>query len=253
MDDASLKDLLLALRSGEVDIDHALGELRRLPFSDLGVAKVDHHRAIRQGVPEVILGERKTRDEIARISRALLDAGQNVLVTRLDAAVAADLVRDLPELTYNARARTGRITLVPPATRRGPIAVVTAGTSDVGVAEEACETLDALGVDVERLYDAGVAGIHRLFSSADLLARARAIIAIAGMEGALPSVIGGLVRCPVIAVPTSVGYGTALGGMTALLAMLTSCANGIVVVNIDSGFGAAMAVHRLLAVPPPDR
>ena len=174
-----------------------------------------------------------------------------MLVTRLDPAIAADLLSDLPELVYNARARTGRITVAPPATRRGPVAVVTAGTSDIGVAEEACETLDALGIDAERLFDAGVAGIHRLFSNAAVLERARAVIAIAGMEGALPSVIGGLVRCPVIAVPTSVGYGTALGGMTALFAMLTSCANGIAVVNIDSGFGAAMAVHRMLAVSPP--
>jgi NCAIR mutase (PurE)-related protein len=247
MDPSSLRDLLERVRAGEASIEEATESLRQLPFRDIGVATVDHHRALRQGVPEVIFGERKTVDQIAAIAEELARAGHNVLVTRVDEAKAAALLERLPSMRHAPMARTLRLDQKAIAPRgKGPVAVVTAGTSDMSVAEEAVETLEAVGLSPVRFYDIGVAGIHRLFHRVEELRKAAAVIVAAGMEGALPSVVGGIVSAPIVAVPTSVGYGTALGGFTALFAMLTSCASGIVVVNIDSGFGAAMAVHRML-------
>lgn len=247
MDPRLVRDLLERVRSSDTTVDEALESLRELPFRDLGFATVDHHRALRQGVPEVIFGERKTAEQIAAISAEIVRGGHNVLVTRVDAAKAAEIILREPRFGYAEMARTLRLDVEPIVARdRGPVAVVTAGTSDMNVAEEAVETLSAVGLTPERYYDIGVAGIHRLFHRLEALRKASAVIVCAGMEGALPSVVGGMVSTPVIAVPTSVGYGTALGGFTALFAMLTSCASGVVVVNIDSGFGAAMAVHRIL-------
>ncbi len=247
MDPRHIRELLERVQGQDVSIDDALETLRQLPFRDIGVATVDHHRALRQGVPEVIFGEKKTVDQIATISEEMVRAGHNVLVTRVDADKAKALCERIPAFRHQADARTLRIEVAPVAPRkRGPVAVVTAGTSDIGVAEEAVVTLEAVGLEPLRLYDVGVAGIHRLLHRLDDLRRAAAVIVVAGMEGALPSVVGGVVSAPIVAVPTSVGYGSALGGFTALFAMLTSCASGVAVVNIDSGFGAAMVVHRML-------
>lgn len=247
MDAARLRELLEAVRAGGVEVDAAVESLSSLPYRDLGFAAVDHHRALRNGIPEVIFGERKTAPQIVGIARAMVEAGENVLVTRLDEDKAAVLVREVPGASYSPMARTARVVVRPlPLRDVGYVAVVTAGTSDMPVAEEAAETLSAVGLAVERLYDVGVAGIHRLLHRVELLHKAAVVIVVAGMEGALPSVVGGMVGAPVIAVPTSVGYGTALSGFTALFAMLTSCASGVAVVNIDSGFGAAMVAHRIL-------
>ncbi|MBK6518869.1 MAG: nickel pincer cofactor biosynthesis protein LarB [Polyangiaceae bacterium] len=244
----STRELLEAVATGAASVEEALEQLRHLPFKDIGVATVDAHRAVRQGVPEVIFGQGKTGAQVLAISRALLESGQNVLVTRLDEPRAAELSAAIPATRYNALARVARIEPNPIERRKaaGVVAVVTGGTSDLPVAEEACETLEAVGIEVDRMFDVGVAGIHRLLHRVEQLRRASAVIAIAGMEGALPSVVGGIVSAPVIAVPTSIGYGTALAGFTPLLAMLTSCASGITVVNIDNGFGAALAVHRTI-------
>jgi NCAIR mutase (PurE)-related protein len=247
MDPARLEQLLKRVQSGQVTVASALEELRYLPFADLGYAHVDHHRTLRLGVPEVILGEGKTVAQVAGIARELMSSGQNVLVTRLSESKASELSREIPELVYRPEARVACYRAAPVVERATePVAVVTAGTSDIPVAEEALETLSMCGVRAARVFDVGVAGLHRLLGKLQLLAAAPAAIVVAGMEGALPSVIGGLVACPVIAVPTSVGYGTSLGGVAALLAMLTGCASGVTVVNIDNGFGAAMAVTRII-------
>lgn len=248
MDPSRLRELLARVHSGQASVDEALEDLRQLPFREMEHATVDHHRALRQGLPEVVFGLGKTTEQIITIARAIADAKQNVLVTRLEAARAADVRAELPDMQYSELARVGFWEVVPVEPKGGgTVAIVTAGTSDVGVAEEAAETLRATGIETLKLYDIGVAGIHRLLHRVDDLRKASAVIVIAGMEGALPSVVGGIVSTPVIAVPTSVGYGTALGGFTPLFAMLTSCANGVAVVNIDSGFGAAMTVYRMLA------
>ena len=242
--------LLERVRSGALKPEAALRELETLPFADLGYAKVDHHRALRQGLPEVIFGQGKTPEQIVGIARRLLEADQNVLVTRLAPEAAPIVLSAVPELSHNQLARTALALKNPPARVPGPpVAVVTAGTSDSGVAEEALETLRAAGVPAERVFDVGVAGLHRLLDRLETLRQARALIVVAGMEGALPSVVGGLVATPVIAVPTSQGYGVAFEGLTALFGMLTSCASGLTVVNIDNGFGAAMAVIRMLRAP----
>jgi len=247
MDPRLVRELLERVHKSEVSVDEALESLRKLPFQDLGFATVDHHRALRQGVPEVIFGEGKPAELIAAIAEEMVRAGSNVLVTRVDAAKAEAILAKIPDFRYAPLARTLSLELRPVHPRsKGPVAVVTAGTSDMPVAEEAAETLRAVGLEPVRHYDVGVAGIHRLLHRVDDLRKAAAVIVCAGMEGALPSVMGGMVSSPVVAVPTSVGYGTALSGFTALFAMLTSCASGVVVVNIDSGFGAAMAVHRML-------
>jgi NCAIR mutase (PurE)-related protein len=250
MDPKRLEQLLSRVRAGEVTVDEALSELRTLPFADLGYARVDHHRALRQGIPEVVLGEGKTVDQIVGVAEELIRAGQRVLVTRLSAEKGAEVRARLPLLEYLPVARIARYRADAPGAAVAPspefVAVVTAGTSDIPVAEEAAETLAMCDVRAERVYDVGVAGIHRLTAQLDRLRQARALIVVAGMEGALASVVGGLVAAPVIAVPTSIGYGVSLGGITALFGMLSSCASGVTAVNIDNGFGAAMAVVRLV-------
>lgn len=246
-----IRQLLESLRQGELEVSEALHELRRLPFSDLEYARIDHHRELRQGAPEVVLGSGKSSAQIVGIVRTLMTARQNVLVTRVDAEKAEVVCAELPELRHNGAAHTLSLAMTPiEPLSSAPVALVTAGTSDVPVAEEAAETLQLLGVPFERVFDVGVAGIHRLFGELDRLARAPAVIVVAGMEGALPSVVGGLLAGPVIAVPTSVGYGVSAGGYAALMGMLSSCAAGITVVNIDNGFGAAMAVGRMLRNGP---
>ncbi len=246
MTPAQLRDVLARLASGALDVDGALGAIKHLPFDDLGFARVDHHRQLRVGFPEVIFGQGKTAAQVAAIAARLAGAGQNVLVTRLDAAIAAEVRQSLPELDYDAVSRTAILHVEPRRTAtRGTVLVVAAGTTDLPVAEEAARTLQAFGDPVERLYDVGVSGLHRLLASKDQLTQATVLVVVAGMEGALPSVVAGLVDRPVIAVPTSVGYGASFGGLAALLAMLNSCAAGVTVVNIDNGFGAAVAASTI--------
>jgi NCAIR mutase (PurE)-related protein len=248
VDEARLTELLLRVQSGGTQVEDAVAELRRLPFADLGFAVVDHHRALRQGVPEVILGEGKSPEQIVGIARELARSGQNVLVTRIDDAKAAAVLREMPDVRHNPTARTCTLEKlsIPPLGIDQRVALVSAGTSDIPIAEECAETMRMLGISFERVFDVGVAGIHRLFHKRPVLEGAAVIIVIAGMEGALASVVGGLVDVPVIAVPTSIGYGASLKGMTALFGMLTSCASGVTVVNIDNGFGAAFAAARVL-------
>ena len=238
MEQAEIRTLLRAVASGECSVDDALLQLKEAPFEDLGFAKLDHHRALRQGAAEVIYGAGKTPEQILKITQAMLAHGQKtVLITRLSKEAAEFLTPQLP-LTYHELGRVGIAGTMPEPTGRGTIVIATGGTSDQHVAEEAARTAEFLGNDVARLYDVGVSGIHRLLSNSEVLMDASVVIAIAGMEGALASVVGGLCDCPVIAVPTSVGYGAAFGGVAALLSMLNSCASGVSVVNIDNGFGA---------------
>ena len=247
MDPERLRALLVEIQQGRVDVEEGLRRLGRLPFEDLGFASVDHHRALRLGIPEVVLGLEKTPEQIAGIVSELLRTQQNVLVTRVDAQ-KAERIRELGvELEYREQARA-LISIQKPPKRicAEPVAIVTAGTSDIPVAAEAMVTLEACGVPTREVFDVGVAGLHRLLARLGELQAAPAVIVVAGMEGALPSVVGGLLGAPVIAVPTSVGYGASLGGLAALMGMLNSCASGVTVVNIDNGFGAAMAVWRLL-------
>ncbi|MDX2167206.1 MAG: nickel pincer cofactor biosynthesis protein LarB [Deltaproteobacteria bacterium] len=241
-----LRDILARLARGELDADAAFESVKRLPFEDLGFAKVDHHRALRAGLPEVIYAPGKTAEQIVGVARALRDSGQSVLITRLSADAAPPVLAALPELTYAATARIAhwRAAATPP-NGRGTIVVAAAGTADLPVAEEAALTAELLGNAVDRVTDVGVAGIHRLFAHHDRLRAASVLIVVAGMEGALPSVVGGLVDRPLIAVPTSIGYGASFGGLAALLAMLNSCAAGVTVVNVDNGFGAAVAAHLI--------
>lgn len=241
----SLSDLLASVAAGDVAPEQALAQLRDLPSQDLGFARLDHHRALRTGQPEVVFGEGKQPDQLVAIVAQLKGRGHPVLVTRLDADVFA-LCRERLEAgpvgagRYDALSRTWLWSDgAPPLTGEGTIVVASAGTSDLPVAEEAAITAEAFGNRVERITDIGVAGLHRTLAVIDRLRAARVLIVAAGMEGALPSVIAGLVACPVVAVPTSVGYGASFGGLAALLAMLNSCANGVSVVNIDNGFGAA--------------
>ncbi len=237
MDEARLRSLLEEVASGSRSIDEAVLSLRGGPFEDLGFAKVDTHRGIRQGVPEVIFGATKTLEQIVSIAETLLSAGNgSVIVTRLSEESADEVSRRIP-FRYDPVSRVG-IAGTPTQERRGMISVITAGTSDIPVAEEAAVTAEALGNRVVRIYDAGVSGIHRLLSHSEDIMSSKAIVAVAGMEGALASVVGGIADCPVIAVPTSVGYGASFGGVAALLAMLNSCASCVSVVNIDNGFGA---------------
>lgn len=241
-----LREVLEGLAQGRTDVDSALTALRDLPFEDLGFAKVDHHRALRVGFPEVILGLFKTPAQIANIARALAQRGNNVLVTRVDPAKAVEVEALYPELRFDPASNTCVFEQHPIAVvGRSPIAVVSAGTSDHIVAEEAAVTARLMGNAVERLYDVGVAGIHRILHNRAVLDRAGVVIVVAGMEGALASVVGGLTSRPVIAVPTSVGYGASFGGVAALLGMLNSCSSGVTVVNIDNGFGAAYAASLM--------
>ncbi len=242
MDRAYLHDLLSRVQSGTLAIDQALDILKNLPFEDLGFARVDHHRALRKGFPEVILGQGKTARQIADIAQRLVTHGQHALITRLDEQKAQEVRTILPALRYYPDGRLGALGEPPiPPVGQGAILVISAGTADLPVAEEAAVTAELMGNQVERLYDVGVAGLHRLLDGLDKLRAASVLIVVAGMEGALPSVVGGLVDRPVIAVPTSIGYGASFNGLAALLAMLNSCAAGITVVNIDNGFGAAAA------------
>lgn len=233
-----LLELLRRVQEGTVSPEQAVLELKVSPFEDLGYAKVDHHRAIRQGIPEVIFGSGKTAEQILGIASAMRRRGnENILITRLSDEKARILAEQLP-LIYDPVSRIGIIGQKGEVTASGTIVVATGGTSDLPVAEEAALTAETLGNQVERLYDVGVAGLHRMLAHLDAIMEARVIVAVAGMEGALASVLGGLVDCPVIAVPTSIGYGANFGGLSALLSMLNSCASGVSVVNIDNGFGA---------------
>jgi len=240
MDRERVRELLERLRSGEIEVGDALESLARLPFVDVPGARVDTHRALRAGLPEVVYAPGKTPEQVVEIVSALRGAGQDVLVTRVEPELAARVRERAPEADHDETARLlwfGPAEVAPVG--KGSIAVVCAGTSDLPVAAEACGVARRFGNKVELLVDVGVAGLHRLLASSEVLRAARVLIVVAGMEGALPSVVGGLVDKPVIAVPTSVGYGAAFGGVAALLGMLTSCASNVTVVNIDNGFGAA--------------
>jgi NCAIR mutase (PurE)-related protein len=238
--------LLEGVAEGSVDIDAALNSLAVEPVESLGFATIDHHRALRQGFPEIIYGAGKTPEQIREIASRIVARGDGVLVTRIAEDAGAVLRQSMPDVELNPLGRTAYVPGRAPAPRgTGTVAVVTAGTSDLPVAEEAAVTLAALGNCVARITDVGVAGIHRVLARHDEIVGAAVVIVIAGMDGALPSVIGGLVRGPVIAVPTSVGYGASFSGLAALLTMLNSCAAGVTVVNIDNGFGAAVAASRI--------
>ena len=238
MDKQKALELLEAVRAGRTTPEDALMALKLAPFEDLGYAKVDHHRGLRQGAAEVIYGAGKTPEQIAGIVESMMRRGESaILITRMSAEAAAYLEPRAP-LRYDPLSRVGIVGEKAAPTGTGIIAVATGGTSDMPVAEEAALTAETLGNRVERLYDVGVAGLHRLLSRLDVLMQARVVVAVAGMEGALASVVGGLVDCPVIAVPTSVGYGANFQGLSALLSRLNSCASGVSVVNIDNGFGA---------------
>jgi len=244
----SIRELFHAVRKGELSPDEAVQRLRHLPFEDLGFAKIDHHRALRAGMPEVIFGQGKTPAQTAQIFVRLAKHGSNVLATRADAKQFAAVKKKIPKAEYRELARAIVLQRDPKTYGKGKIAVVSAGTSDIPVAEEAVVTAEIMGNDVEHVYDVGVAGIHRLLASRERLTQARVVIVCAGMEGALPSVVGGLVGVPVIAVPTSVGYGASFKGVAALLGMMNSCASNVSVVNIDNGFGAgyvASLINRL--------
>ena len=241
-----VRDLLGRVADGTLSVAEAIDALAFEPFESLGHATVDHHRALRQGYPEVIFGAGKTPEQIVEIGQRIAARGDGVLATRLDATAAEALERALPGIEINSLARTGFLPgTSPPEAGRGTVCIVTAGTSDLPVAEEAAVTAAALGNAVARITDVGVAGLHRLLARREELLAAAVVIVVAGMDGALPSVVGGLVAGPVIAVPTSVGYGAAFGGVAPLLTMLNSCAAGVTVVNIDNGFGAAVAASRI--------
>lgn len=233
-----IKTILEAVKDGEMSVEDALLAIKKEPFADIGYAKIDLHRDIRQGMPEVIYGAGKTAEQMIGIAEKMKQNGQNtILITRLSSN-AAEQIGALHEMAYHADAKIGIIGSVPPPSGIGKIVVATGGTSDFPVAEEAALTAEVYGNEVVRLYDVGVAGLHRLLAHLDEIMSASVIVAIAGMEGALASVIGGLADCPVIAVPTSIGYGASFHGVSALLSMLNSCASGVSVVNIDNGFGA---------------
>jgi NCAIR mutase (PurE)-related protein len=239
MDPRSLTELLDKVREGAVSPEEAAARLATLPYEDLGFAKVDHHRALRRGFPETVFGAGKTPEQIAAIVERITARGQRVLVTRTTAEVHRKVAETRPEARFHEAARCLTVETTPATTLPGRIAVCAAGTSDLPVAEEAVVTASFHGAAVERIYDVGVSGLHRLLDRAETIRQADVVIVVAGMEGALPSVVAGLVDSPVVAVPTSVGYGASFNGLAALLAMLNSCASGVGVVNIDNGFGAA--------------
>ena len=249
MDEIELREMLDGVRSGLVPVDDAVSEIKKLPYKDMGFAKIDHHRELRTGYPEVVFCQGKTPEQVRLIVSELLNGASNILATRASREIYGEVLKVDAGAEYNESARTIVIKRKPENTAGDKIiCVVSAGTSDMPVAEEARVTAETLGNQVETLYDVGVAGIHRLLSNTDVLSRANVIIVVAGMEGALASVVGGLVDKPVIAVPTSVGYGASFGGLSALLTMLNSCASGVGVVNIDNGFGAgylASLINRL--------
>jgi NCAIR mutase (PurE)-related protein len=248
MQTEQLRALLEGVRSGALEVDAALERMRHLPYEDLGFAKLDHHRALRHGMPEVVFAQGKTPEEVLEIARRLLEISRNMLITRADAVTAARVLEQFPEAEHFPRSGAVRVWGDRALYGKGKIAVVSAGTSDIPVAEEARVTAEVMGNEVDAVYDIGVAGIHRLMSNRERLLQARVVVVCAGMEGALPSVVGGMVSCPVIAVPTSVGYGASFHGLAALLGMLNSCASNVTVVNIDNGFGAgyvASLINRL--------
>jgi pyridinium-3,5-biscarboxylic acid mononucleotide synthase len=249
MDQDVLRALLEQVRAGAVDIDAAIDRMRHLPFEDLGFAKVDHHRALRHGMPEVVLGQGKTSDQVSAIVATLLSQAANVLVTRATADVAERLKQEHPEAEHFPASGAVRVWRDRTVHGKGKIAVVCAGTSDLPVAEEAQVTAEVMGNEVDAIHDIGVAGIHRLMHHRERLSAARVVIVCAGMEGALPSVVGGMVAVPVIAVPTSVGYGASFHGLAALLGMLNSCASNVTVVNIDNGFGAGYSASLINRLP----
>jgi hypothetical protein len=243
-----LETLLADVAAGRITPPAALQRLRHLPFEDLSFARVDHHRALRQGHPEVVFCEGKTPEQVLAICERLEAASGSFLGTRASETVATRLTARFPRMVWNQLARTVHLASLEQPQRApltGPILVISAGTSDLPVAEEAAVVAEAFGHPVERLVDVGVAGLHRLLAATEQMQRARAVIVVAGMEGALPSVVGGMISVPVIAVPTSIGYGASFGGLAALLGMLNSCAAGVTVVNIDNGFGAAAAASRI--------
>ncbi len=245
MGEKELKALLDSVREGRTTPDEAVQQLRSLPFEDLGFAKVDHHRKLRVGFPEIIFGPGKDPEHIAAIFATLAERGNNVLATRVTAAQFAAIKSKTPQAEYSTVARAAYLRQKDEIVGKGTIAIVCAGTSDVPIAEEAVLTAELMGNHVEKLYDVGVAGLHRLLAHKDALTKARVVVVCAGMEGALPSVVGGLVGVPVIAVPTSVGYGASFGGVAALLGMMNSCASNVSVVNIDNGFGAAYVASMI--------
>jgi NCAIR mutase (PurE)-related protein len=242
-----LLELLTAVQEGKITPQEGLGRLANLPYEDIDFAKIDHHRALRTGLPEVIYGAGKTDEQVLGIFARMAEQGGNVLATRVSPSAAEAVRAQIPAARHHALARTLTLNQQEPAPLPGPLAVVCAGTSDLPVAEEAAVTAELMGAEVVRIHDVGVAGLHRLLAQRETLNSARAIIVCAGMEGALPTVVAGLVRAPVIAVPTSVGYGASFGGAAALLGMLNSCAPNVAVVNIDNGFGAACFATSILA------
>ncbi|OGF97840.1 MAG: 1-(5-phosphoribosyl)-5-amino-4-imidazole-carboxylate carboxylase [Candidatus Glassbacteria bacterium RBG_16_58_8] len=244
MDRKKLQELLKSVSSGKVGIHEAMEALKYLPYQDLGFAKIDHHRSLRRGVPEVVFCQTKTVTQVVEISRKIIQAGDELILTRVSEKMVPAVRAIDRRISHHEMARM--MTLVRKRRpKKGLIAVLSAGTSDMPVAEEARVTAEALGNRVETLYDVGVAGIHRLFSAKDLMAKARVFVVVAGMEGALASVVGGLVSRPIIAVPTSIGYGASFQGLAALLGMLNSCASGVTVVNIDNGFGAGFTASLI--------
>ena len=248
IDENRLRKILRRCANDGLSIDDAVGLLRDLPYQDLGFAKVDHHRAIRTGFPEVVFGEGKTPNQTATIAQAILQQSDVLLVTRASQEMYSAVLAGAPDATYDEMARTVIVDRREHREHLSGVLVLCAGTADLPVATEAAITAELMGCEVERVFDVGVAGIHRLLDQLETLQRARVVIAVAGMEGALPSVVGGLVRAPVIAVPTSIGYGASFQGLAALLAMLNSCAPGVAVVNIDNGFGAGYLAAQIIHV-----
>ncbi|MHC4770347.1 MAG: nickel pincer cofactor biosynthesis protein LarB [Planctomycetota bacterium] len=247
MDEKKLEQILTNVKDGTLDVEEAVQRLRHLPYEDIGFAKVDHHRTLRCGFPEVIYCPGKTSEQVATIFQKLAETGQDIIATRADSSLCDDVKRltNLDGLRYESVARMIVLEQKPVESPVGNIVIVTAGTADMPVAEEARVTSHMMGQNVELICDVGVAGIHRLLGNVEQIRRANVVIVVAGMEGALASVVGGLVDCPVIAVPTSVGYGASFEGLSALLTMLNSCASGVTVVNIDNGFGAAYAASMI--------
>jgi len=235
---SQLQDVLNKVHQGKLSPKEALRILKDYPYQDLGFAKIDHHRELRKGFPEIIFGLGKTDDQILKIAQEIIKKGSNLLVTKVGTEVFENLKRKIPGARYNSLAEAIYLKQQKPIPGKGKIVIMTAGTSDIPVAEEAAVTCDILGNETDKIYDVGVAGLHRLFGEYNKIKRARVVITIAGMEGALPSVVAGIINIPIIAVPTSVGYGASLKGLAALLAMLNSCPGGVGVVNIDNGFGA---------------
>ncbi len=241
MDELRIKELLESVRSGKLTIKNAFSKLKHLPFEDLSFAKIDHHRQIRQGIPEVVFAEGKKTEDVIAIADALYNKSKKLLITKASKEIFDRLL--IKDAVYHPL--SGTITANTEKKKKGHVLILSAGTSDISVAEEAAVTASFLGSKVEAVFDVGVAGIHRLMGSKKSLNASKVIIVVAGMEGALPSVVGGLTDKPIIAVPTSIGYGTSLGGLTALFAMLNSCVPGIAVMNIDNGFGAGCLAHKI--------